>query len=61
MTSSPLIRALDRSAVAFILVLLAIGLIVPLLNLLLPPSSFWHVPTYLVSLFGKYLGKAPKS
>jgi urea transport system permease protein len=55
MTASPLIRALDRSAVAFILVLVAIGVIVPLLNLLLPPSSFWHVPTYLVALWGKYV------
>jgi len=55
MTSSPLIRALDRGAVAFVLVLVAIGVIVPLLNLLLPPSSPWHVPTYLVALWGKYV------
>src|SRR2546430_3932088 len=55
MTSSPLIRALDRSAVTFVLVLVAIGVIVPVLNLLLPPSSFWHVPTYLVALWGKYV------
>jgi urea transport system permease protein len=53
MTSSPLIRALDRSAVTFVLVLVAIGVLVPLLNLLLPSSSFWHVPTYLVALWGK--------
>ena len=39
MTGSPLIRALDRGAVAFIFVLFAIGIAVPLLNLLLPPSS----------------------
>jgi urea transport system permease protein len=55
MTSSPLIRALDRGAVAFVLVLVAIGVLVPLLNLLLPPSSPWHVPTYLVALWGKYV------
>src|SRR4051794_41987204 len=55
MTSTPLIRALDRSAVTFVLVLVAIGIAVPLLNLLLPPSSPWHVPTYLVALWGKYL------
>src|SRR5437588_8451348 len=55
MTSSPLIRALDRSAVAFILVLLAIGIAVPLLNLMLPVPSPWHVPTYLVALWGKYV------
>src|SRR4051812_50018174 len=55
MTSSPLIRALDRSAVTFIVVMVAIGIAVPLLNLLLPPSSPWHVPTYLVALWGKYV------
>src|ERR1041384_1158565 len=55
MTGSPLIRALDRGAVAFIVVLVAIGIAVPLLNLLLPPSSPWHVPTYLVALWGKYV------
>ena len=27
----------------------------PLLNLLLPPTSLFHVPTYLVALFGKYV------
>ena len=30
-------------------------MLVPAFNLLLPPSSPFHVPTYLVSLFGKYL------
>src|SRR2546430_15442262 len=55
MTSSPLIRALDRGAVSFVLVLAAIGVLVPLSNLLLPPSSAWHVPTYLVALWGKYV------
>src|SRR6476469_7484607 len=54
MTGSPLIRALDRGAVWFVLVLAAVGIAVPLLNLLLPESSPWHVPTYLVALFGKY-------
>ena len=33
-------------------------LFVPLLNLGLPESSALHVPTYLVSLFGKYLAYA---
>ena len=55
MTGSPLIRALDRGAVWFVLVLVAIGIAVPLLNLFLPPSSPWHVPTYLVALWGKYV------
>jgi urea transport system permease protein len=35
--------------------LAAFAIIVPLLNLMLPPSSPWHVPTYLVALFGKYV------
>src|SRR5215208_6315064 len=55
MTSSPLIRALDRGAIWFVLIVAAIGILVPLLNLLLPPSSPWHVPTYLVALWGKYV------
>ncbi|MDZ3838879.1 MAG: hypothetical protein U0S49_16070, partial [Rhodospirillales bacterium] len=33
----------------------AVGVAVPLMNLLLPPDSALHVPTYMVSLIGKYL------
>jgi urea transport system permease protein len=54
-TSSPLARALDRGTVLFLALLVAIAVLVPALNLLLPPSSLWHVPTYLVALFGKYV------
>jgi len=36
-------------------VLLAVAVLVPLLNLTQPPGSPLHVPTYLVSLLGKYL------
>ncbi|HWL03666.1 MAG TPA: urea ABC transporter permease subunit UrtC [Xanthobacteraceae bacterium] len=50
----PLIRALDRGGVVFVLIVAAIGILVPLLNLLVPPSSPLHVPTYLVALWGKY-------
>jgi len=35
--------------------LLAVALLVPVLNLLAPPGSAFHVPTYTVSLLGKYL------
>jgi urea transport system permease protein len=35
--------------------MLGAALIVPLLNLLTPADSFFHVPTYLVSLMGKYV------
>jgi len=55
MMSSPLVRALDRGAIWFIMLLAIVGVAVPLLNLLLPPSSSWHVPTYLVALWGKYV------
>jgi urea transport system permease protein len=48
-------RLFDRGAVAFLAMLAAIGVAVPLLNLLLPPVSPFHVPTYLVALFGKYV------
>lgn len=30
-------------------------IVVPVLNLMVPPESSWHIPTYLVSLGGKYL------
>lgn len=36
-------------------ILLAVAVLVPLLNLLPEPGSFWHVPTYWVSLAGKYV------
>jgi urea transport system permease protein len=55
MSAFPLIRALDRGATAFLLLMAAIAVAVPLLNLLLPPSSPFHVPTYFVALFGKYI------
>ena len=35
--------------------MLGAALFVPLLNLLTPVDSFFHVPTYLVSLMGKYI------
>jgi urea transport system permease protein len=55
MRSFPLTRALDRGAVAFLLLLAAIAILVPVLNLALPPSSPFYVSTYLVALFGKYI------
>jgi urea transport system permease protein len=53
--TAPLIRALDRGSTAFLVVLGAVAILVPLLNLVVPPSSAWHVPTYLVALWGKYI------
>jgi urea transport system permease protein len=47
-------RSLDRGAVTFVCVLAALAVLVPALNLLVPETSPLHLPTYLVSLFGKY-------
>jgi urea transport system permease protein len=55
MTGSPLIRALDRVTIPFLLLLAAVAVAVPALNLAVSPLSAWYVPTYLVSLFGKYV------
>ncbi len=46
-------RGFDRTTAAFILVILGLAVAVPLLNLL-PPNSVFQVPTYIVSLWGKY-------
>ncbi len=55
MTSHILIRSLDRSAMIFLIVVAAIAVAVPILNLAVPQSSSLHIPTYLVALFGKYI------
>ncbi len=43
------------ASVVFVVILLVIAGIVPYLNLVVPPSSPFHLSTYLVALFGKYL------
>ena len=50
-----LTRSLDRSALLFLIVVAAFGVLIPLSNLLLPEGSFFQVPTYLVALWGKYV------
>jgi urea transport system permease protein len=55
MTESFLARSLDRGGTAFLVVLGAIAILVPALNLLVPATSALHLPTYLMSLFGKYV------
>jgi urea transport system permease protein len=50
-----LTRTLDRGAVIFVVLLMAIAVIVPLLNLLVPASSPFHISNYYVGLFGKYI------
>ncbi len=48
-------RALERRALPIVVLLLAVAAIVPVLHLAVPPESAFHIPTYLVALFGKYL------
>jgi urea transport system permease protein len=52
--SHMLIRSLDRGAIIFLIIVGGVAIAVPILNLLVPPESPFHVSTYLVSLFGKY-------
>jgi urea transport system permease protein len=54
MTAS-FLRSFDRGGITFLIVLTAVAVLVPFLNLALPETSVLHVPTYLVALFGKYV------
>ena len=58
MLTQALFRALDKKAIWVIGIFLAVAILVPMANLLIPPGQFGHVPTYLVSLMGKYLAYA---
>jgi len=49
-----LARVPHRSTAAFIIAILGIAARDALLNLMLPPESPFHVPLYIVSLWGKY-------
>ncbi|WP_407519731.1 urea ABC transporter permease subunit UrtC [Methylobacterium oryzisoli] len=49
---------IDRKGWIFLCILAAFAVAVPVLNLLTPPDSALHVPTYAVSLMGKYLAYA---
>ncbi|MGG6892690.1 urea ABC transporter permease subunit UrtC [Rhizobium sp. BR 315] len=55
MIAAFILRSLDRRISVAIAILLAVAVLVPLSNLALPETSALHVPTYLMSLFGKYL------
>ncbi|KZE34361.1 urea ABC transporter permease subunit UrtC [Chelatococcus daeguensis] len=59
MTRRPILLAmLDGKGAIFLGVLAALAVLVPLSNLFLPETSPLHVPTYAVSLLGKYLSYA---
>jgi urea transport system permease protein len=53
--TGPVLRTLDRGASLFVLLIVIAAIAVPALHLLAPPSSSWHVPLYLVALWGKYV------
>ncbi|MDM9648112.1 urea ABC transporter permease subunit UrtC [Rhizobium sp. S163] len=55
MITAFLLRSLDRKIIVALFILLALAVLVPVLNLMTPASSPLHIPTYIMSLFGKYL------
>ena len=55
MMSAGLIRGLDIRGRVFLIVLALVAVLVPVLNLAVPEGSALHMPTYAVSLLGKYL------
>lgn len=55
MITAFLLRSLDRKIVVAVVILLALAFAVPVLNLMTGPDNPLHVPTYIMSLFGKYL------
>ncbi len=56
--TSKLARGSDRTVTVFVLIILGLAVAVPVLNLIPPPESLFYVPTYLVSLWGKYASYA---
>ena len=60
MAAGPITRFLvgNRTAMVVFALLVGAAVLVPVLNLMVPAGSPLHVPTYLVSLFGKYLAFA---
>jgi urea transport system permease protein len=50
-----LLGGLERFTVVAMVAILTVGVLVPVLNLYVPESSFLHVPSYVVPLVGKYI------
>ncbi|MEM9627339.1 MAG: urea ABC transporter permease subunit UrtC [Pseudomonadota bacterium] len=48
-------RHIDRSGWIFLAIIALVAVVVPAMNLLATPGSTFHLPTYAVSLIGKYL------
>ncbi|KQV83745.1 urea ABC transporter permease subunit UrtC [Rhizobium sp. Root1220] len=55
MITAFLLRSLDRKIIVALVILLALAVLVPVLNLMTAPTNPLHIPTYIMSLFGKYL------
>ena len=55
MITRRLLEAPDGRGWIFLAILAVAAIAVPVLNLAMPPSSPWHVPTSAVALWGKYL------
>lgn len=55
MITAFILRALEGRILVAIAILMGVAVLVPALNLLTPPDSPLHIPTYAVSLMGKYL------
>ena len=48
----------DKASRWLLIILLVLAVMVPILNLVVPQGSMFHLPTYMVSLLGKYLAFA---
>jgi urea transport system permease protein len=46
---------MGRNLRLFVLLVLAVGIVLPLLNQLMPRTSSFYVPSYMLQLIGKYL------
>ena len=55
MITKYIVSRLDGMGLIFLAVMAAVAVFVPLSNLLLPSTSVFYVPTYLMALIGKYL------
>ena len=55
MITRRLLQTMDGKVLFVVFLLMALAVLVPLLHLAVPPGHALHVPTYAMSLFGKYL------
>jgi urea transport system permease protein len=58
MITGIILRALDKRISIAIGIILGLALLIPVLNLFVPETSSFHIPTYIMSMLGKYLAYA---